>query len=231
MKYKRKEFILPKLQIALMEDAVCHDAFYAEVTREFYRNAMRRHPRFPLLRRMSYGVALCPLHDAQSYFDRIEASGRRNVKKAKRLGYSFGPIDYNAHLEDIQAIRQSTDHRQGKLDAKFLTKSVTPCQNPPPQTATHAYPYFGVLRDGHVYAYAGVLVAGELAMIEHIYGHAEHHANGVVPLLLTGIADHVEQTYPTVRYYGYGTYFGASESLRRFKRKFLFMPHRVKWKL
>src|SRR5262249_38502859 len=50
-------------------------------------------------------------------------------------------------------------------------------------------------------------------------------------LLILEVAREIYASYPTVKYYAYGTYFGASESMRRFKRKFLFYPHRVTWKL
>ena len=222
---------LPKVRVDLMCSSVADlDPFYDKVTRDFHRDARARHRKLPLIGTLTFGVALCPLSAVKGeYLKGIEASGRRNVKKAQRLGYDFRKIDYNAHLADIREIRQSTDVRQGRLDADFLKGEVVPCRNPEPRTSTHDYPYFGVLKDGHLYAYAGVLIAGELAMIEHIYGHAAHHADGVVPALLVGIAEHLAVQYPSVRYYGYGSYFGASETMRRFKRKFLFMPYRVKW--
>ncbi len=206
------------------------DRFYSKVTQDFYRDSRARHRKFPFIGTLTFGVALCPLPKFKDgYLQSIESSGRRNVKKAQRLGYDFQKIDYNSHLGDIQAIRRSTDVRQGKVDADFLEGDVVPCRNPAPCTSTHDYPYFGVLKNGRLSAYAGVLIAGELAMIEHIYGHAENHADGVVPTLLVGIAEHLAAHYPSVKYYGYGSYFGASETMRRFKRKFMFMPHRVKW--
>jgi hypothetical protein len=222
---------LPVESIALQHEAVSgRDPFYADITKAFYQDATARHRRLPLIGRLTHGVALCPL-DTRAYLACIEASGRRNVRKAERLGYQFAPIAYNAYLPDIAVIRRSTDTRQGKLPEGFLASEVVPCRNPDPLTGTHAYPYFGVLKDGRLYAYAGVLVAGELAMIEHIYGHAAHHADGVVPLLLAGMAEYIRLHFPAVRYYGYGSYFGASQTLRRFKRKFCFEPHRVKWTL
>jgi len=226
-------FELPKREINLMFGSVsARDPFYADITHEFFEQARRRHRKFPLVGALTCGVALCDLvRPDAAYVRMIEPSARRNVKKAQRLGYSFQAIDYNAYLDDIKAIRQSADVRQGKLDADFLVGDVAPCRNPQPLTQTHAYPYFGVVKDGHLFAYAGVLVAGELAMIEHIYGHAAHHSDGVVPLLLAGIAKYLEKHYPSVKYYGYGSYFGASATMRRFKRKFQFMPHRVKWAL
>jgi hypothetical protein len=224
---------LPCLRVDLMYARVRRiDAYYATVTEAFYREAVSRHRRFPLVRAFTHGVALCELQGAPGdYLKRIEPSGRRNIRKAQRLGYIFKKIDYNAYRSDIGEIWRSTDTRQGKISEAFLNAEVVPCPNPPPRTATHDYPYFGVLKDDHLAAYAGILIAGELAMIEHIYGHAVHQKDGVVPLLLDGMADYLREHYPAVRYYGYGSYFGAAVTLRRFKKKFGFMPYRVKWLL
>jgi hypothetical protein len=216
-----------------MNGNVCgKDAFYERITREFYREAVRRHPKLPLIRRLQYGVALCPLPAGfDEYFMMVEAAARRNFKKAQRNGYDVKRINYNDHLVDIRGIRASTKVRQGVMSAEFLEGKVTPCFNPPPVAMSHDYPYFGTLKDGCLVAYSGVLVAGELAMIEHIYGHAAYQADGVVPMLIIGMAEYIKKHYPSVRYYGYGSYFGAGETMRRFKRKFCFTPNRVKWVL
>ena len=222
---------LPRVRISLMLlKTADNDPFYTHVTASFMLEARRRHPRFPLIRVLEYGVCLHDMRaDDRAYLDKIEASGRRNVHKARRLGYRFQPIAYNDWLGDIAAIRRSTTVRQGPMPESLLQDKAAPCQNPPSRCATHDYRYFGVVKDGALVAYAGVLVAGELAMIEHILGHAEHQANGVVPLLLIGMEDVIRREHPQSCYYGYGTWFGASESLRRFKKKFLFLPHRVRW--
>ena len=224
---------LPRVLIDLMlRETTGNDAFYGNVTREFYRSSLKRHRKFPLIGVLTHGVALCELPEtADEYFMMIEAAGRRNVKKANRNGYEFKRIVYNDYLEDIGEIRRSTDQRQGQLDEEFLTGEVGRCENPESNTATHDYPYFGVLKDGKLVAYMGVLIAGELAIIEHIYGHAKFQNDGVVPKMIVDTAEYLMVKHPAVNYYGYGSYFGASETLRRFKRKFKFLPHRVRWVL
>jgi hypothetical protein len=224
---------LPRVEVNLMIDrARDNDPFFERMAREFYREARRRHRKFPLVAAMELGVALCPLTgNMEEYLKLIESSARRNCKKAERLGYRFDKINFNDHLHEIRSIRQSTDTRQGKLPDDFLNGPVAECKNPPSRNPTHDYPYFGILKDGHLYAYAGCMVAGELCMLEHIYGHAAHQENGIVPLMLVGIAQHVMKHHPTVRYYGYGTFFGATPTMRRFKKKFHFLPHRVTWRL
>ncbi len=224
---------IPRLDIHLMESASSkNDPFYQRITREFYQEANRRHPKFPLIRELEWGVALCELPaDFDDYFMLVEGAARRNYKKATRLGYHFQPIDFNQHLGAVDEIRLSTDVRQGKLSEEFLTTTVTASPNPIATDSTHGYPYFGVFKESHLRAYAGCQIGGELCMIEHIYGHADHHSDGAVPLLFISIAKYLFENHPQVRYYGYGTYYGAGESMRRFKKKFHFLPHRVRWHL
>lgn len=224
---------LPRVEVHLMlERTHGHDPFFAQMAQDFYREANQRHRKFPLVAALEHGVALCPLPETMAaYHKLIEASARRNAKKAERLGYRFAKIQFNDHLDDIRAIRQSTEVRQGRLPDEFLNAPVAPCLNPPSRDPHHDYPYFGIVKDGHLYAYAGCLIAGELGMIEHIYGHAAHQENGIVPLMMIGIAGHLMTHHPAVRYYGYGTFFGATATMRRFKKKFHFLPHRVTWVL
>ncbi|OGV59646.1 MAG: hypothetical protein A2498_13815 [Lentisphaerae bacterium RIFOXYC12_FULL_60_16] len=226
-------FRLPEVTIDLMARRTAeNDCFYRGVVDEFYRDATRPHPKLRVVGALERGVALCPLPATHmAYLAGLEPAGRRNVNKAQRLGYRFEPIDYNRYVDDIAAIRRSTEVRQGRMPESYLKGPVEPCRNPPSKTTVHDYPYFGVLKEGRLVAYAGVLVAGELGMIEHILGHAEHQADGVVPLLVSGMAGVLVGGYPSVRYYGYGTWFGAGTTLRRFKRKFGFRPYRVRWVL
>ncbi len=224
---------LPSVTIDLMltrtEDN--HD-FFRDVTLAFYRQAHSRHPKFPLISRVKYGLAVCRLaQHEKSYFDRLEPTGKRNIRKAIRLGYRFAPISYNHHLPDIDHIHQSTRVRQGRAMDEHLLRNAMPHANPASRNKYHDYPYFGVFRGDRLVAYAGCLVAGQLCSIEHIYGHAQFQQNGIVPLLLSSTADYLQAHYPHVSYYTYGTYYGATPSMQRFKRKFLFEPCRVNWRL
>jgi RimJ/RimL family protein N-acetyltransferase len=72
---------------------------------------------------------------------------------------------------------------------------------------------------------------GELCNLNDLYGHVEYENDGLVPLLLITIAESIYTSYPSVKYYAYGTYFGARAPMRRFKRKFEFHPYRVFWEL
>lgn len=210
-----------------------NDPFFERIVRQFHAEASSRHPKFPLVRRYEYGFSVCCIGpDFEHYFQSIEGAARRNYRKSLRLGYNFQRIDFNAYLDDVTAIRRSADMRQGRpMPQEFFSQPVSRNHNPASNTSLHDYPYVGIVRDGTLYAFAGCLVAGDLCSIQTIYGHADFQGDGVVPMLIIGIAQHIFQQYPDVKFYAYGTYFGASETMRRFKRKFGFLPHRVQWRL
>jgi len=206
--------------------------FYRQLVQRFYSQANSRHRRFPLIRNLQYGVALYPLPDrGETYFEAIEASARRNVRKAQRLGYSFKRIDFNEHRAEIGAIHRSAPVRQGPMPDHMLVGEVKPIADPVSLTAFHDYFYVGVFAQNELRGYGACMVAGELFAITDIYGHAAYQADGVVPLLLVEIVGYARTQYPQARYCMYDKYFGASETLRRFKKKFLFLPYKVDWRL
>ncbi len=221
---------LPRVTIDLAYSATkANDPFYRDLVETFYCGATRRHPKLPLIKSLEYGVAICELPTSyDAYFMMIEAAGRRNCKKALRLGYAFEKIEFNAHLEAVRAIRTSTQVRQGQVPDAFEGK-VALVNDPPSLTEVHDYRYYGIMLEGELVAYAACFVCGEICMLEHILGHVDHHSSGVVPLLVTQIARECIESRARVKYYSYGTYYGGGTTMRRFKRKFGFRPHRVQW--
>jgi hypothetical protein len=229
----REVIRLPTLTVNLMHAATAgNDPFYGTLVSKFYRASVARHPRCPLFPRFTHGVATCVLpatHD--EYFLLIAGSARRNYKKAVRTGYTFSRIDYNCWLKDVCAIHRSTCFRQGPVPRGLFEDEPPSAIAPVSATSVHDYLYFGVQRDGVLYAYASCFIAGELCLLERIFGHAQRHGDGIVPMLIISIAKHVLEYHPTVGYYAYGTYYGARESMRRFKTKFRFNPCRIDWRL
>jgi hypothetical protein len=209
-----------------------NEEFFQRYTRDLYRETQKRHPKFPLVKALEYGYAVKVLEGTfEDYFMSVDGSARRNYKKALRNGFEFGRIEYNRRLDDIGEIHGSATYRQGRMPDRLLKAEVKPVDNPETRTKYHDYPFYGVTREGKLHAYAGCFVAGEICMIETIYGHADMHSFGVVPLLILSIVEDLLANYPQVRYYSYGTMYGASEELQRFKRKFRFLPMRVTWEL
>jgi len=222
---------MPKVAINLdLAASAGNHPFFRQAVLDFYRLSQKRHPKFPLFRANRFGVAVCWLPpDFEKYFMQIEAAARRNHKKAERLGYECTRIDYNRFLADIAAIRSSAEVRQGPMPEEYLRGQVERVDNPPSQNKKQDYPFFGVLRGGRLFAYAGCLITGEVCFLEHIFGHADYQKDGVVPFLIIEIARALYGQYPGVKYYVYGGWFGAQRTMQRFKRKFNFLPHRVEW--
>lgn len=225
---------MPRVEINLMREA-CegNDPFYARITDELHNEVNGRHPKLPLIRKKVYGVALYQLgEEADNYLKAVESSARRNFKKAIRNGYTFKRIDFNEHLDDIWDIRRSAKVRQGEMPEDFVTKRPVEVYVPKSNSKTHDYPYFGIFNnEDKLVAYAGCIVAGELIEVEHIYGHSEFQTDGIVPMLYISIAGYAVTEFPQTRCYGYGTFLGASDTMKRFKKKFKFLPHKVTWKL
>jgi len=226
---------MPRVTIDLMlRDAASNDPFFARIVREHYEMATRRHRRLFIVRNLVYGVALCPMPATfDNYFMMIDASARRNYKKAVREGCSFRPIEINSYLPEVGKIRASTEVRQGKLMPENY-RSGEPAQAFNVHRSlnrTHDYAYFGAFLGDELIGYSYCLIAGDFCGIEHVLGHAQHLSLGVVPQLIIGMAKYVFENHPLVKYYAYGSYFGCAETMKRFKRKFGFVPHKVNWVL
>jgi hypothetical protein len=224
---------MPRISIDLKYGEACSsDDYYAKITKDFYDESTKRHNKLPLIKQFEYGVALFKYNDEKSYLQSIESSARRNYKKALRNGFSFCRIEFNDYLDDIWEIRKSAPVRQGEMPEDFVTERPKPRNDPQSKSTSHGYPYFGIKdENGKLVAYAGCLVAGQLLMVQHIYGHYEYQSYGVVPMLLISIAEEAPSSYPSIKYYNYGSYYGALASMQRFKKKFQFLPHKVKWQL
>jgi len=221
---------IPHVSIDLMgEHLNSNSQFFTDIVNNFYYNSRKRHQKFLIIREFEWGVALCHLPTSfEVYFMAIEAAARRNYKKALRLKYRVERINFNDHLGSIQKIQTSTYIRQGKSIPKTWGE-VKPCTDPISLNNIHDYQWYGVFGEQGLVAYASCFACGQVAMIEHILGHQDYLSDGIVPLLIIDIAKSLLNNNPNVMYYVYGTYFGASTSLRRFKEKFLFKPHRVTW--
>ncbi|MDN3652417.1 hypothetical protein QWY77_06525 [Thalassotalea ponticola] len=218
------------LQLSKAKD---NDPFFQQVTQQFYRQAMSRHNKYLLIRQLQYGVALfAEPHASKDYFMSIESSARRNYRKAVRFNYRTEAINFNDYLDDIWEIRKSAKVRQGEMPEEFIQQR--PQQRPVHKSnrAEHDYCYYGVLdEDNKLVAYAAFLVAGELCMLEHMYGHAKVQHLGVVPQLIIDAYQDIKKRHPQVLYYAYGSFFGASDNLKRFKKKMGFKPYKVNWQL
>ncbi|WP_286234349.1 hypothetical protein [Thalassotalea sediminis] len=225
---------MPHIDINLMLDECQeNDSFFSQITEECFNEATSRHPKLPLIKKRQFGMALFELNDQpDSYMKAVESSARRNYKKAVRNGFTFKRINFNEYIDDIWDIRRSAKVRQGAMPESFITNRPAEVCIPKSSTSTHDYPHFGIFNNaGKLVAYAACIVAGELIEVEHVYGHSDFQNYGIVPMLYISIAEYAVNHFTKAKYYAYGTFLGASDTMKRFKKKFKFLPHKVSWHL
>jgi len=204
----------------------CQDKVHG---REFFDYFTRPHSKLKVVRNKSLGVEVIRLRDFNSFEAYLNTINGKNsaayyARKALSRGYQLKIIDRNQYLDDIYEINTSSPIRQGKqMEPVYHIKPTHYESNPD-------YLYFGVVdAKGKLHAYCWVMAAGEVAMVITLLGHHQTLNDGTMYLLITRIVEKLF-TIPTVKYFTYDTYFGASEGLRQFKEKNGFKPHIVKWR-
>lgn len=199
------------------------DRFYAQFTAPS--------PRDPRIGKYEDG---CSIMVTPSTFDAHWESPhaywmRQKVRRAQRDGYVFATIERDVYLDDIYAINTSLPERQGRPMAEAYRQRPTP-QGPLPDfpCPRHALRRYGVLRGGHLYAYAWVYVIGEMCLFSTILGHGEHLRSGIMSLL---VAEAVHDLMGTadLHYAMYNLHASGTEGLRFFKEQMGFQPYRVTW--
>lgn len=156
---------------------------------------------------------------------------RQKVRKALKEGYVFSEIDRNDHADEIYEINTSLEERQGRPMSESYRKKVEaygslgvqPCPR-------HQLRFYGILREGQLYAYSWIHQVGELALFSMIIGHGEHLRHGIMSLMVFEAVKDLQRSSGT-RYGMYHLHHGGGEGLTFFKEKMGFRPFRVRWVL
>ncbi len=154
---------------------------------------------------------------------------RQKVRRAGRDGFVFAPIERDQYLDDIYAINTSLPERQGRPMGDAYQQRPLP-QGPLPDfpCPRHALRQYGVLREGHLYAYAWVYVIGEMCLFSTILGHGEQMKSGIMSLLIVEAVRDLMAT-AGLRYAMYNLHASGTDGLRFFKEQMGFHPYRVTW--
>jgi len=156
---------------------------------------------------------------------------RQKIRRAEKLGYEFRPFSYNDHLDDLYEINTSMEDRQGKPMSDSYRNRLSPvAEAPAPTCMRHRRDWFGVFRDGKLYAYANVLQCGEMMLFSKILGHGDAMDDGIMNLLVFQAAK-LRQAESGTRYPVYFLQHSGTEGLQFFKRKMGFTGHTVVWEL
>ena len=205
-----------------------HSALNPELVRASYRLFTKRHPRCPLIRNKSLGIALIRLSDFPTRDHYLATLQRKDLggyqsRKAQSRGYVFTAIDRNRYIDDIHAINTSLAERQGRpMDPGYHDKQLHYQDQP-------CFRYYGVLdAQGRLVAYCNVGIYGDFAATDRLLGY--RRSDGAMYLLLTEIACQLIAE-GQVRYLMYDTFLGAQPGLREFKRKLGFRPYRIRYSI
>ncbi len=207
------------------------DPHCVEYPDRFYATFTEPSSRDPRVGRYEDG---CSILVAPATFDEYWSSPhaywmRQKIRRAGRDRYVFARIDRDDYLDDIYAINTSMTERQGRPMADAYRERPVPQaplrEFPCPR---HALRRYGVLRDGHLYAYAWVYVIGEMCLFSTILGHGEHMKSGIMSLL---VAEAVRDLVGSagLRFAMYNLHASGTDGLRFFKEQMGFAPYRVTW--
>jgi hypothetical protein len=194
-----------------------------------YKLFSQRHPKYPLFRKKTIGVALLPINNsADGYLESVNGknSAAYYSRKAERKGYTFSKIDPNDYVDDIYAINTSKPERQGRSMAQQYVAKVDHYE------MQENWRYFGVLSaEGKLVSYAWVPCHGQVWLLGTLLGHGDYLNDGVMYLLVTKVVLEMYSEIYTSKnmYLMYDMFLGAQKGLRDFKLKCGFLPYRVRW--
>jgi hypothetical protein len=224
---------LPSLTINLEygdgEDQAC-----TELPMSFYKKFTAPNKAFPGYGYMEVNVSVLVVPDDvdAGWFGTPESKWmRQKIRRAEKLGYEFRPFAYNDHLDDLYEINTSMADRQGKEMSDYYRNPLSPAPvGPEPTCQKHRRDWFGVFRDGKLYAYANVLQCGEMMLFSTILGHGEAMDDGIMNLLVFESVK-LRARESGTRYPVYFLQHSGTEGLQFFKRKMGFTGHTVTWEI
>jgi hypothetical protein len=201
-----------------------------EAEHQVFASFIGRHPRFPLVQRKRWGVALLALPERfDGYFaGKARLALRRKRRRATELGYTFARINPLAELEPIHAINGSLDVRQGRpIDPDYLDPAALRAY------FSRSTETFGIRdAEGRLVAYLDLRICGEVAVLSRLLGHGDALDQGVMYLLVSETLRELLDARSIggpVRWVMYDMWFGAAPGLRYFKGRLGFAPYRVRW--
>ena len=148
------------------------------------------------------------------------------ARKAMRRGYVFKEIDRNHFIDDIYEVNISAPVRQGrKMSSNYLQKQLK-------YDNKENYRYFAVLtNEGKLVSYCNIGFYGEFVLINALLGHKKYLNDGIMYLMMIELNKLIFNEYKPkgYKYIMYDTFFGASDGLKKFKKKLGYKPYKVKW--
>ena len=133
---------------------------------------------------MRYPLALLAIPSAhEEYLKTAGEDTRRKIRKAEKEGYHFGEIDWNDYLDDIFKINTSKDVRSGGEMLGWYREPVKPRYHSSEEQCYKKY--YGIFKDGRLWAYLHLVLCGDFGFFKYIIGHADHLKNGIMYRLVS----------------------------------------------
>ncbi len=178
------------------------------------------------------GVLIIPDDIERDWWDvPNSALMRRKVRHAVKLGYEFAPFEFDDYLDDVYEINRSKDERQGRpMTEAYRDRPKIRGRSPEQPCRRHRNGWFGVFRDGKLFAYTNVPQCGEMMLFSMILGHGDHMDDGIMYLLICE-AVKLHQARSGTSYAVYYLMDSGTEGLRFFKRKMGFAGYLARWEL
>jgi hypothetical protein len=207
------------------------EAFGGDDSWELFKKFNSRHPKVPIFRFKTFGVAIRDLRVAP---DALFAGGdfkemRRKVRIAEKKGYRGKIIDPAAHFKEIMDVNRSSPERQGmKMPSGYTEEEEVRSYN------SRSGIWFGIFdSEGILRAYCHMLMGGNYYIYSRLLGDGRRLNDGIMFLLMRDTMQLMHQRLLRTghpRWAMYDMYLGALEGLREFKRHTGFSPTRVSWR-
>src|SRR5690242_522643 len=202
----------------------------SEASKRMFEFFTQPHPRYKLIQNKRWGAGLFPLPDRfEDYLKgKDKQTLRTNRRRSLSLEHRFDTIEPSHYLNDILAINESLQIRQGQpMDADYLYLEQLEMWTKDKPEIYGVFDRHGVLK-----AYAHAPVCGEVFILSRLLGHADELENGIMYLLISEVVrEMIERKYRDGMplWAMYDTFFGASPGLRFFKERLGFRPYKARW--
>jgi hypothetical protein len=224
---------LPKLTINL-ECADTQGRECLKLPQELYAKFTAPHENYPGYGAMEVNVAVIVIPDdvENDWWNTAESKWmRQKVRRCQKAGYEFRRFEHNDHIDEIHEINTSLTERQGRKMSALYTEKPAPTRSLKNQPCDrHRRDYYGVFKDGKLFAYTYIFTCGEMMVYSRLLGHGDALKDDVMNLMVFEAAK-VRHAESGTRYAVYHMADNGSEGLQFFKRKMGFVGHRVVWEL
>lgn len=166
---------------------------------------------------LRYPLALLAIPSThEEYLKSVGPKTRNMIRKAEKAGYHFGELNWNDHLDEIFEINTSKEVRSAGEMRGWYREPVQPRYHSNEEQCYQKY--YGIFKEGRLWAYLNLVLCGDFAYFKHFLGHADHLKSGIMNYLVSRtVWEYVRHAH--VKWLSYGMYpAGSTGSTIDFRR-------------